>query len=224
MLWKAFFPKKMISSWLLYKNFYQTISGSQVLLTTPSFSARQAAKSKNSATTRRNGLKVNKICTASCFVWSRVLPIFWRCLKFCPSILSNTHFLKITIFDCLNATPMNEVFILTALLSNNSTKVSSYPMPVHFLLQRHPIKSNKSRKWSLWRKPPLIIQNKFLFFLSNLNSLENGLLTVFNKSWFEKNYSFDVSGLNCWMLWCKTTVTLLCENQTFVKDLKYIFQ
>ena len=113
---------------------------------------------------------------------------------------------------------------LSSLLSNNSRKVGSYPMPLHFLLQRHPIKSNKSRKWSLWRKPPLIIQNKFPFFLSNLNSLENGLLTVFNKSWFEKSYSFDVSGLNCWMLWCKTTVTLLCENQTFVKDLKYIFQ
>ena len=53
---------------------------------------------------------------------------------------------------------------LSSLLSNNSRKVGSYPMRLHFLLQRHPIKSNKSRKWSLWRKPPLIIQNKFLSF------------------------------------------------------------
>ena len=102
----------------------------------------------------------------------RSCPSFGSVLNFVNQFCRMATLRKLQLFT---QTPMNEVFILTALLSNNSTKVSSYPMPVHFLLQRHPIKSNKSRKWSLWKQPPLIIQNKFPFFLSNLKSLENGL-------------------------------------------------
>ena len=99
------------------QKFSQTISGSQVLLTTPSFSTRQTAKSKNSATTRSNGLKVNKTCTASCFVCSKVLPVpifssFGGVLNFVNQFCRMATLRKLQLFT---QTPMNEVFILTIL-------------------------------------------------------------------------------------------------------------